>query len=91
VIPPSQRERESTTSLSSLTKRERESERKRECAPCYLYGLNRNITQWRAHGSASPTSLPSLRPALANALVGLLPTKLVEPYLYDQTYGFPAR
>ena len=89
MITPSQRERESTTGLSSLTKRE--SERKRECAPCYLYGLNRNITQWRAHGSASPTSLPSLRPALANALIGLLPTKLVEPYLYDQTYGFPAR
>lgn len=91
MITPSQRER-GTTSLSSLTvPRERESERKRECAPYYLYRLNRNITQWRAHGSASPTSLPSLRPALANALVGLLPTKLVEPYLYDQTYGFPAR
>jgi restriction endonuclease S subunit len=43
VIPPSQRERESTTSLSSLT-REREREQ-RECAPYYLYGLNRNINR----------------------------------------------
>ena len=89
MIPPSQREREHNRSVK--LDQERESERKRECAPCYLYGLNRNITQWRAHGSASPTSLTSLRPALANALIGLLPTKLVEPYLYDQTYGFPAR
>jgi hypothetical protein len=91
VITPSQRERERHNKPVKLDNAERESERKRECAPYYLYGLNRNITQWRAHGSASPTSLPSLRPALANALVGLLPTKLVEPYLYDQTYGFPAR
>lgn len=91
MIPPSQRERERHNKPVKLDHTERESERKRECAPYYLYRLNRNITQWRAHDSASPTSLPSLRPALANALVGLLPTKLVEPYLYDQTYGFPAR
>lgn len=91
MLPLSQREREHNRTVKLDQERERESERKRECAPCYLYGLNRNITQWRAHGSASPTSLPSLRPALANALIGLLPTKLVEPYLYDQTYGFPAR
>ena len=39
MITASQRERESTTSLSSLTKRER------ECALYYLYGLNRNINR----------------------------------------------
>ncbi len=46
MITPSQRERESTTSLSSLTReRERAERAERECAPCYLYGLNRNINR----------------------------------------------
>jgi hypothetical protein len=43
VIPPSQREREHNKPVK-LDKRERE-RAERECAPCYLYGLNRNINR----------------------------------------------